>query len=115
MRKAVLANDPQLVELMRVFCAEANFVLDDAHAAQAFATLLADERRGAVWLLEAEASSQVAGYLVLTWCYSIEYDGMKAVLDDFFGCPTSATRVLAKPHEPLCPTFAEPVVCGPSR
>ena len=82
MRQAAFADGPQLVALMREFYAEAGFRLDEAAAAQAFAAVLADERLGAVWLLE--AAGETVGYVVLIWCYSMEYGGRKAVLDDFF-------------------------------
>jgi GNAT superfamily N-acetyltransferase len=90
MRKAILAGAPQWLELMRAFYAEAGLVLADAHAAKTFATLLADEPLGAVWLLE--GAGELAGYLVLTWCYSMEYGGTKAVLDDFYEVPPRRGR-----------------------
>jgi GNAT superfamily N-acetyltransferase len=86
MRKAILAGAPQWLELMRAFYAEAGLVLADAHAAKTFATLLADEPLGAGWLLE--GAGKLAGHLVLTWCYSMEYGGTKVVLDDFYEVPS---------------------------
>ncbi len=85
MRQASFSDIPQLVELMREFYAESDFALNEAHAAAAFSALLADERLGAIWLLD--VAEKPAGYLVLTWCYSMEYGGQKAVLDDFFVRP----------------------------
>lgn len=86
MRKASPADTPSLVELMAEFYAEAGFLLNRPHATAAFTALLADDRLGQVWLLET-ARGEPAGYLVLTWCYSMEYGGLKAVLDDFFVRP----------------------------
>src|SRR5207244_316098 len=43
---------------------------------------LADERLGAVWLIQAR--SEVVGYVVVTLCYSMEYGGRDAFVDDLF-------------------------------
>lgn len=64
MKTAAPNDGTKLVELMAEFYAEAGFTLNRQHAAKAFAALLADERFGQVWLLEAE--SKPAGYLVAT-------------------------------------------------
>jgi GNAT superfamily N-acetyltransferase len=43
---------------------------------------LADERLGHVWLIQAH--SKDVGDLVATFCYSMNYGGLIAVIDDFF-------------------------------
>jgi GNAT superfamily N-acetyltransferase len=73
---------PSLVALMTEFYAEAGFALPAEPAARAFATLLADERLGRVWLLEIDSAP--VGYLVLTLCYAMEYGGLRGVVDDLF-------------------------------
>jgi ribosomal protein S18 acetylase RimI-like enzyme len=82
MRKASPDDVQQLVELMTEFYTEAGYPLNRQRAGGAFATLLADERLGSVWLIEADA--QIVGYLVLTICFSMENGGLIAVLDDFY-------------------------------
>lgn len=84
MRKASTSDLPVLIDLMAEFYAEAGYTLNRPHATQAFTCLLADQRLGYIWLIEAPTSSTAAGYLVLTLCYSMEYGGMKAILDDLF-------------------------------
>ena len=83
MRRATPADMSLLVDLMEVFYAESGFDLNRAHATQAFGAVLEDERLGYVWLVEA-ADGQEVGHLVVTRCYSMEYGGLKGVLDDFF-------------------------------
>ncbi len=82
MKKATPDNAALLVEMMAEFYSESPFTLNKQRAAQAFAPLLADERLGWVWLIE--AGGQTAGYLVLTLCHSMEYGGLVAVLEDFY-------------------------------
>ncbi len=84
MRKAFSGDQTLLVELMHEFYAEAGYVLNRAHATRAFETLLGDERLGHVWLIQAPGTSTPVGYLVLTLCYSMEYGGIKAFVEDLF-------------------------------
>ena len=97
---------------MRAFCAEAGFELGNAHVTKAFAALLADERLGAVWLLA--TASEIAGYLVLTWCYSMERGGSKAALDDFFVVPHLRSLGLGQAALATLPDLCREA-CGPSR
>ena len=71
-----------LVELMTEFYAESDLVLPSGSAAAAFEQLLRDDRLGRVWILEAEGG--VAGYVVLTLGYSMEYGGLRGFVDDFY-------------------------------
>jgi GNAT superfamily N-acetyltransferase len=73
---------PELVALMAEFYSESPFTLNHGRALKAFASLLADERLGRVWFIE--AGSQVVGYVVVTFCYSMEYGGPCAFVDDLF-------------------------------
>lgn len=84
MRRATATDLPLLVDLMAEFYAEGAFVLNRSLATQAFAALLSDDRLGYVWLIEASNSSVVVGHAVVTLCYSMEYGGLKAFLDDLF-------------------------------
>ncbi len=82
MRKALPEDGRLLVEMMAEFYGEANYSLNRPRAEDAFAAILADDRLGSVWLIE--ASAQIVGYLVLTTCFSMEYGGRIAFLDDFY-------------------------------
>lgn len=82
LRKASPSDIPQLIALMAEFYAEANYPLNRVRAASAFATLIADQRLGQVWLIE--KNSEAVGHLVVTLCFSLEYGGLIAFVDDLF-------------------------------
>jgi len=82
MKRASLNDVQQLVTMMDEFYAEGGYPLNHRRATEAFTTLLADDRRGYVWFIEADG--QDVGYLVLTLCYSMEYGGPNAFVDDLF-------------------------------
>ena len=82
MRSASVADIQQLVELMAEFYAESGYTLNRAHAAEAFATLLGDDRLGRVWFIQSESTD--VGYMVLTIKYAMEYGGLTACIDDLF-------------------------------
>jgi GNAT superfamily N-acetyltransferase len=84
-QKALPSDREKLVELMAEFYAEAGYILDRVQAADAFATLLADERLGYIWLIQSD--SEVVGYIVLTLKYGMEYCGFMACIDDLFVRP----------------------------
>jgi len=82
MRRASPSDVPQLVAMMDEFHAEFGYPLNHQHATEAFATLLADDRLGCVWFIQADG--QDVGYVVLTLCYSMECGGAIAIVDDLF-------------------------------
>lgn len=84
-RLATPADVPLLVDLMDEFYAESHVPLDRHEADAAFAHLLGDRSRGAVWLLT--AGHEAAGYVVLTVGFSMEYGGLDAFVDDLFVRP----------------------------
>jgi GNAT superfamily N-acetyltransferase len=81
-KPAAPADADALVELMDEFYAEAGYTLDKPHALGAFAALLADPRLGRVWLVQSGATN--AGYVVVTFVYSMEFGGPAAIVEDFF-------------------------------
>ncbi|HEX6133058.1 MAG TPA: GNAT family N-acetyltransferase [Longimicrobiales bacterium] len=81
-RPATVADISELVALMTEFYAEAGFVLPSGPAERAFRTLLADARLGAVWL--AEIGGAAVGHAVMTVCFSMEYGGLRAFIDDLY-------------------------------
>jgi len=82
MRKASLADVTQLVTMMAEFYSESPYTLNLRRATEAFSSLLADERLGHIWLIQAH--SKDVGYVVVTLCYSMNYGGLSAIVDDFF-------------------------------
>jgi ribosomal protein S18 acetylase RimI-like enzyme len=90
MRQASAHDLAALVELMQEFYGEAGFPLSPDRARAAFLPLLAPGQLGQVWL--AEYDGQVAGHLVLTFCYSMEYGGRSAFVDDLFVRPALRNR-----------------------
>jgi GNAT superfamily N-acetyltransferase len=85
-RKASPADLETLVAMMTEFYAEADYPLNPARAREAFQVLLDDPGLGEVWLAQVEGRE--AGYMVLTFGYSMEYGGRDAFIDDLFVRPT---------------------------
>lgn len=84
-RLATLADIDTLVALIREFYAESGFDLDRAWAAKAFTSLISSPQLGRVWLLT--AGERVAGHVVLTLRYTMEYGGVSGYVDDLFVRP----------------------------
>ena len=75
-RAATATDVGTLVDLMAEFYAEAGYPLVRHRAAAAFGDLLADPRLGRVLLVERDGA--VAGYLVLTFTFGMEFGGLMA-------------------------------------
>jgi GNAT superfamily N-acetyltransferase len=82
MRSATAEDIPLLAAFMTEFYSEAGTPLDSSRAGAAFAALLADERLGHVWLIQ--AGQKDVGYAVVTFSYSMEFGGPNAFVDDLF-------------------------------
>jgi len=82
MRRASANDVQQVVGMMEEFYAEGGYPLNHRRATDAFTALLADDRLGWVFFIEADA--QDVGYVVVTLCYSMEYGGTNAFVDDLF-------------------------------
>jgi GNAT superfamily N-acetyltransferase len=93
MRKASQDDIERLVTLMGEFYAEGGYPLERGRAARVFVDLVANERLGQVWLIEAE--SHAVGHLVVTLCFSMEFGGMIAIVDDLYVQPAYRGRGLA--------------------
>ena len=93
MRRALPSDIPALVALMSEFYGEAGYSLDHSLAGRAFAAILADERLGYVWLMDAEGRD--VGYVVLTLKFGMEYGGLMACIDDLFVVPESRNKGLS--------------------
>jgi GNAT superfamily N-acetyltransferase len=81
-REARQSDVPQLVELMAEFYAEAGYSLQPEPASRSFTRLVSDRALGRVWLLEWDG--EPVGYAVLTFCFSMEYGGLRGFVDDLF-------------------------------
>jgi GNAT superfamily N-acetyltransferase len=82
MRKASLVDVEQLVTMMAEFYSDSPYTLNPRRATEAFKSLLADERLGHVWFIQAD--SKDVGYVVVTLCHTMTYGGTSAIVDDFF-------------------------------
>ena len=82
MRIATTEDIQQLVAMMEEFYAEAGYPLNHLRAEGAFSALLSSERLGYVWFIQ--AGIQDVGYIVVTLCFSMEYGGQSAFVEDMF-------------------------------
>ena len=93
-RRADLSDIPPLIELMREFYAESLFSLDTARAARSFTTLLSHQAYGAAWL--GWCDDRVAGYVVLTQRFTMEFGAPDGFVDDLFVRPPFRRGGVAK-------------------
>jgi GNAT superfamily N-acetyltransferase len=84
-RAAQLTDVTMLSTLMIEVYAEAKFSLGREAAQRSFEELIQSPEWGGVWLLESDAG--VAGFVVLTLMYAMEYGGLRGFVDDFFVRP----------------------------
>lgn len=73
-----------LVPLLREFYAYDHIAFDEPEARRALAQLLHDARLGRVYLIR--VGDELAGYLVLTFGFSLEFKGRDAFVDELFLC-----------------------------
>jgi ribosomal protein S18 acetylase RimI-like enzyme len=78
-READLAD---LLAMMRAFYAIDAYPFDEEIARSAASRLIADPALGGIWLIH--VAGQLAGYLVLTLGYSLEFHGRDAFVDELF-------------------------------
>jgi len=77
-----LADDAVLEELMREFYAHEGLDYERARAREAVRTLLADPALGRIWLFR--VLDDVVGYAAVTVCYSLEFAGRYALVDELY-------------------------------
>jgi GNAT superfamily N-acetyltransferase len=71
-----------LLGLRRAFCHHQDLPFDEGAARTALDNLLADGSLGKVWLIYLDSAA--AGYIVLTFGYSLEFDGRDAFVDELY-------------------------------
>src|SRR5262245_50136072 len=71
-----------LVGLRRAFCRHQHLPFDEGAARAALENLLADGSLGRVWLIHLAGAT--AGYLVVTFGYSLEFNGRDAFVDELY-------------------------------
>jgi ribosomal protein S18 acetylase RimI-like enzyme len=71
-----------LLPMVRQFRATEGLPWDELNVRAALVGLMVRPHAGAVWVLDADGS--VAGYLVVTLCYSLEYNGRDAFVDELY-------------------------------
>ena len=79
---ATLADEPVLAELMREFYAHEGLRFDAERTLGAFRTLVADPNLGHVWIFR--SGPDLVGYLALTVCFSLEFAGRYALVDELY-------------------------------
>jgi ribosomal protein S18 acetylase RimI-like enzyme len=91
---ATSGNIEIVLDLMSEFHEESGYVLDRRLAQSALEELLGNFALGRIWILE--RNHTVAGYVVLTVGFSMEYGGKAAFLDDLFVRPEHRRHGLAR-------------------
>lgn len=86
-RYAALQDVDRLLEMMRTLYAHDGIPFDEQKSRKAIDELItpvdcAFNAFGRIWLIESEGA--VAGYMVLTFGFSIEYGGVHGFLDELF-------------------------------
>jgi ribosomal protein S18 acetylase RimI-like enzyme len=79
---ASIADEEVLAELMREFYAHEGLDYERSRAREAFRTLVADPALGRVWLFR--VGGDVVGYVAVTVCYSMEFAGRYALIDELY-------------------------------
>jgi ribosomal protein S18 acetylase RimI-like enzyme len=81
-RPANHADADALVEMMRDFNAHERIAFDEAEVRAVLAQLFANDSHGLIYL--AQLGGEVAGYVVITFGFSIEFRGRDALIDELF-------------------------------
>lgn len=91
--RAAAASDVEtLLALMRELYATDNHPFDPRSAGRALGELLARPSSGRIWLMT--AGEAIAGYVVLTFGFSLEFGGRDAFIDELYVRPRFAGRGL---------------------
>ncbi len=84
-RVAAISDLPILLELVRKFHETEQLPFDETIDREVLANFLSDTSLGQLWLIQ--LGSEVIGYIMVTFGYSLEYRGRDAFLDEFYLSP----------------------------
>jgi ribosomal protein S18 acetylase RimI-like enzyme len=106
-RIAENSDTETLVEFIREFHELEHLPFDDNSVRTMLAEILNDDSLGRVWLIQER--SKPIGYIVLTFCYSLEFQGRDGLIDELYireshrgqGIGTSALQFV----EGVCPSL----------
>ena len=93
-RQASLPDADAILALMREYYAFDHLVFDDIRARSALEDLIQHWSFGAVWLILSEDTP--AGYIVLTFGYSLEFYGRFGLIDELYLQPAYRNRGIGK-------------------
>jgi ribosomal protein S18 acetylase RimI-like enzyme len=85
---------PTLLELMREFYPQQRMSLDEKAAVAAAESMVNDPALGAIYLIAPDRC--LAGYFVLTFCYSLEFHGWFGLLDEIYIRPAFQRQGLGR-------------------
>ena len=86
---ATPAHLAQLLDLQQAFYAIDGYPFIRQKAAPVLLHFLQTPELGIIWVIKLPPENEIIGYLALTYCYSFEFGGKMAFLDEFFikeGC-----------------------------
>ena len=84
-RVAAISDLPILLELVEEFHETEQLPFNKTIDREVIANFLSDASLGQLWLIQLE--SEVIGYIMVTFGYSLEYRGRDALIDEFYLCP----------------------------
>ena len=76
------ADLDSLMGFLREFYALEHLAFDETRSRETLEVLLGDPTLGLAWVIQTEGTA--AGYVVLTFAYSLEYQGRAACLDEIY-------------------------------
>lgn len=82
LKPAEMSDVPALLELMREFYSDQEMKFSESVAEACLRGMITDATLGRVFLLRADDG--LAGYCVLTFCFSLEFQGRFALLDELY-------------------------------
>lgn len=85
---------PTLLEMMREFYPQQQMRLDEKAATTATQKLISDAALGEIYLIFRGAN--LAGYFALTFCFSLEFHGKFALLDEIYIRPAFRRQKLGQ-------------------
>ncbi|MEI7984931.1 MAG: GNAT family N-acetyltransferase [Armatimonadota bacterium] len=93
LREATLDDISLLVDMMEEFYVDSDYSLDHVEAADAFQALISQPHYGAIWLVFDD--SKIAGYVILTIRFAMEFGGLDGSIDDLYIRPEARRKGFA--------------------